>query len=225
MKTIPASLFQFLEELKQNNNREWFTENKKQFKAIEKEVKSFNEEVLSALKTHDDVDSMKMFRIYRDVRFSKNKEPYKTNFGCSFHRVKPKLRGGYYVHLETEASFIAVGFWDPEKDDLLRIRKELEMDASEFKEIISNNNFKSYWGDLVGDELKTAPKGFDKEHPDIALIRKKQYIFTKKFTNNEVLSTDFIKKIGESFVAVRPFFDLMSDVLTTDLNGESLLPE
>lgn len=225
MKTIPASLFEFLEELKQNNNREWFTENKKQFKAIEKEVKSFNEEVLSALKTHDDVDSMKMFRIYRDVRFSKNKEPYKTNFGCSFHRVKPKLRGGYYVHLEPEASFIAVGFWDPEKDDLLRIRKELEMDASEFKEIISNNNFKSYWGDLVGDELKTAPKGFDKEHPDIALIRKKQYIFTKKFTNNEVLSTDFIKKIGESFVAVRPFFDLMSDVLTTDLNGESLLPE
>lgn len=224
MKTLSPSLFEFLEELKKNNNREWFAEHKKEFTTIEKEVKMFNEAVFAGLKMHDEVDVMKMFRIYRDVRFSANKEPYKINFGCSFHRTKPRLRGGYYVHLEPDASFLAVGFWDPEKEDLQRIRKELEMDASELIKIMDNKDFKIIWGDLVGEELKTAPKGFDKDHLHIHLIRKKQYIFTKKFTNNEVLSEDFLTKTGESFKAVRPFFDLMSEILTTDLNGESLLP-
>ncbi|WP_281753000.1 DUF2461 domain-containing protein [Neptunitalea chrysea] len=225
MKTIPEAIFQFLEELNQNNNRDWFTEHKKCFKELEKEVKQFNDEVLTGLRVHDDVDKMKMFRIYRDVRFSKNKAPYKTNFGCSFHRVKPKLRGGYYIHIENNGSFLGAGFWNPEKDDLMRIRKELELDAEEFKEVIATEEIKKYWGELEGEELKTAPKGFDKQHKDISLIRKKQFMFVKKLDNKEVLSPKFQETIEDSFKAIRPFFNLMSEILTTDLNGESMLPD
>lgn len=223
MSTVPPALFTFLAALEQNNNRDWFEANKPEFKSLQKQMKTFNEAVFEDMKTFDDVDSYKMFRIYRDVRFSKNKTPYKNNFGCSFHRVKPALRGGYYVHLQNNASFLATGFWNPEKEDLFRIRKELEFDADELREIVALEEIKTIWGDLEGEELKTAPKGFDKTHPDIDLIRKKQYVFTRKLTNEEVLAADFQQKIGESFQAIRPFFNFMSAVLTTDLNGESVI--
>lgn len=223
-RTTPKAALDFFKKLNKNNNREWFTEHKKEFKAIEAEVKQCYSEVFNNLNKHDSVDKMKMFRIYRDVRFSKDKTPYKTHFGGSFHRKKPELRGGYYLHIQpNNESFIATGFWEPHKDDLFRIRKEFEMDASEMREIMNNKKFKSVWGDLVGDEVKTAPKGFNKEHENIDLIKKKMYIFTKKYTDKEVTSADFLKDVDNSFKAVRPFFDYMSDVLTTDLNGVSLI--
>ncbi|APY12360.1 TIGR02453 family protein [Seonamhaeicola sp. S2-3] len=223
--TLPKSVFTFLTKLEKNNNRDWFNENKTQFKTIQTEVKQFYNEVFENLNAHDDIDKLKIFRIYRDVRFSKNKLPYKTHFGGSFHRTKPKLRGGYYLHIQpNNQSFIATGFWEPAKEDLLRIRKEFEMDDSEIRDILANKKFNSVWGNtFVGDEVKTAPKGFSKEHKAIDLIKKKQYIFTKKYTDKEVLDTDFIKEVNASFIAIRPFFDYMSDVLTTDLNGVSLI--
>ncbi len=221
---IFEDLFSFLNKLEKNNNREWFHAHKQEFKQVEKQTKAFYNLVLDALRTHDDIDKLKLFRIYRDVRFSKNKQPYKTHFGGSFHRRKPELRGGYYLHLApNNQSFIATGFWEPNKADLLRIRKEFEMDDTEIRQIISNKSFKNVWGDLVGDELKTAPRNFDKDHPAIDLIRKKQYIFTKKFTDQEVLSSTFLEEVNTSFKAVRPYFDYMSDVLTTNLNGELLI--
>jgi uncharacterized protein (TIGR02453 family) len=175
------------------------------------------------LKKHDDVDSLKMFRIYRDVRFSKNKEPYKTHFGGVFHRKKPHLRGGYYLHISPGDSFIATGFWDPNKEDLERIRREFEVDDTEIREILADKKFKAVWGELQGDELVSAPKGFDKEHPAIDLIRKKQYIFIKKYSDTEVLSNNFLQEVNDAFKAIRPYFDYMSEVLTTDLNGVSLI--
>ena len=130
--TISKEVFSFFKKLEKNNNRDWFNENKPEFKAIEKDVKEVYSSIFKNLNVHDEIDKLKMFRIYRDVRFSKNKLPYKTHFGGSFHRVKPSLRGGYYLHLEpNNKSFIATGFWEPHKDDLLRIRKEFEMDATE----------------------------------------------------------------------------------------------
>lgn len=222
--TVPKEIFTFFKKLEKNNNREWFTENKAEFKNLEVEVKGFYNSVFESLQKHDDVDKIKIFRIYRDVRFSKDKTPYKTHFGGSFGRAKPRLRGGYYVHLSpNNESFIATGFWEPNKDDLLRIRKELELDADEFRKVIGAKKFKNVWGDLVGDEVKTAPKGFNKEHKNIDLIRKKQFIFTKKFTDKEVTSPDFLKEIDNAFKTIRPYFDYMSDVLTTDLNGVSLI--
>ncbi|KJD36074.1 hypothetical protein PW52_05505 [Tamlana sedimentorum] len=223
--TLSKSVFTFLKALEQNNNRDWFNENKSEFKTIQDEVKQFYNLVLEKLNTHDDIDKLKIFRIYRDVRFSKNKQPYKTHFGGSFHRTKPRLRGGYYLHIQpNNESFIATGFWQPEKEDLLRIRKEFEMDTTEIKDILSNPKFNSIWGSsFEGDELKTAPKGFSKDHQAIDFIKKKQYIFTKKYTDKEVLSPNFLDDVNASFKAIRPFFNYMSDVLTTDLNGVSLI--
>jgi len=223
-ETIPREAFDFFKRLEKNNNRDWFNENKKEFKEIEAEVKQVYNQLFERVNTHDEVDKLKIFRIYRDVRFSKDKTPYKTHFGGSLHRKKPELRGGYYLHIQpNNESFIATGFWEPQKDDLFRIRKEFEMDASEMRAIMGNKKFKSIWGNLVGDEVKTAPKGFNKEHENIDLIKKKMYIFTKKFSDKEVSSEGFLDTVDESFKAIRPFFDYMSDVLTTNLNGESLI--
>lgn len=224
-ETIPKEVFSFFKRLQKNNNRDWFNENKPEFKELEKEVKQFYNQLYNKINTHDEVDKLKLFRIYRDVRFSKNKTPYKTHFGGSFHRKKPALRGGYYLHIQpNNESFIATGFWQPEPKDLMRIRKEFEMDADEMRAILKNKKFNTVWGnEFVGDEVKTAPKGFDKNHSNIDLIKKKQYIFTKKYTDKEVVSSGFMEEVNNSFIAIRPFFDYMSDVLTTDLNGESLI--
>lgn len=221
---FPKTLFVFFKTLEKNNNRDWFNSHKLEFKAIELETKKVYNALFELLKAHDDVDKLKVFRIYRDVRFSKNKLPYKTHFGGSFHRKKPQLRGGYYLHIQpNNESFIATGFWEPNKEDLLRIRKEFEMDTSEIKAIINDKTFKSVWGNFVGDELKTAPRGFDKNHPEIGLIKKKQFIFIKKYTDTEVESDHFIYDVNIAFKTIRPFFDYMSDVLTTNLNGESII--
>ncbi|MFX0557020.1 DUF2461 domain-containing protein [Maribacter sp. CXY002] len=220
---ITKETIEFLNDLKKNNNREWFTGHKNRFTERQKEVKTFMEYILEMMKSHDEIEKLKMFRIYRDIRFSKDKTPYKHNFSGSFSRSGLDRRGGYYVHIEPGGSFIATGFWNPEKDDLLRIRKEWELDTTELKGIIENKGFKEIWGELVGDELKTAPKGFDKDDPNIDLIKKKQFIFIRKFTDTEVLQQYFADTILESFRRIRPYFDLMSSILTTNLNGESLL--
>jgi uncharacterized protein (TIGR02453 family) len=224
MTKFSNDILDFFKQLEKNNNRDWFNEHKKEFKTIESEAKKCYSEVFNLLKSHDEVDQFKMFRIYRDVRFSKNKSPYKTHFGGTFHRKKPELRGGYYLHIApNNESFIAAGFWEPNASDLQRMRKEFEMDATEMRQIISDKTFKSVWGDLVGDELKTAPRDFDKDHPAIDLIKKKQYIFVKKYTDKEVLSDDFLEQVNTSFKVIRPYFDYMSEVLTTNLNGESII--
>lgn len=220
---ITKDIFDFLKELEKNNNKEWFTEHKTQFKTLEAKVKKFYTSVLQSMREHDELEKLKMFRIYRDVRFSKDKTPYKVHFAGSFSRMGNALRGGYYIRLKPSESFIAAGFWEPNKDDLLRIRKEFELDSSEIREILNNPSFKKVWGNLQGEELKTAPKGFDKEDPNIDLIRKKQFIVMKNFSDQDVFSPDFEDTLNKSFKAVRPYFDLMSDILTTNLNGETLL--
>lgn len=220
---ITKDALNFLKKLAKNNNREWFTEQKPTFKKHESEVKSFYEAVLANLNEHDEIERLKMFRIYRDVRFSKDKTPYKAHFAGSFARAGEHRRGGYYLRIKPGESFIATGFWDPNKEDLFRIRKEFEVDASEFREVISNPTFKAIWGELQGDGVKTAPKGFQKEDPNIDLIKKKQFIFVRNFTDQEVLSPNFLKEVSHSFKAIRPYFDLMSAILTTNLNGESLI--
>lgn len=217
-------LLDFFKQLKANNDRDWFNTHKSEYKNLETEAKENFNALFEALKVHDDVDRVKVFRIYRDVRFSKNKTPYKIHFSGSFHRKKPELRGGYYLHIEpNDESFVAVGFWDPSKEDLLRIRKEFEMDDGEIRAIIGDEKLKTIWGDFKGDELKTSPKGFDKEHKAIDLIRKKQFIFSKKYTDAQVVSPKFLGEVNEAFKAVRPYFDYMSDVLNTNINGEPLI--
>jgi uncharacterized protein (TIGR02453 family) len=223
--TITTEIIGFLKDLKANNNREWFTENKARFKDVQESAKSFYHALNDRLNTHDEIEKLKMFRIYRDVRFSKDKTPYQPHFAGSFSRAAAHRRGGYYLRVRPGESFIAVGFWQPEPKDLLRIRKELEQDATEFRSIINDDKFVKIWGSLQGEEVKTAPKGFNKDHPNIDLIRKKGYIFVRNFSDKEVVSSGFLDTVDKSFRAIRPYFDYMSEVLTTNLNGESLLDQ
>lgn len=225
MQTVSEEVFRFLEELKKNNNRDWFNEHKTRFKELESQMKDFYAEVEKLLMQHDDIERTKPFRIYRDVRFSKDKTPYKNHFSTVFLRRKPALRGNYYLHIEPGASELAVGFWQPVKEDLYRVRKEWEMDAEEIRAILNDKNLKKYWGVLQGEQLKTSPSGFDKEHLDIDLINYKQWYFVHSFTDEEVVSKDFAVKVDECCQHIRPFFDYMSAVLTTDLNGVSLLED
>lgn len=214
---------QFLSELTKNNNREWFASQKARFDVLQAENKVFFHQVFSELKKYDDVAELNIFRIYRDVRFSKEKSPYKTNFGAGFSRKKPLLRGGYYIHIEPGKSFVGGGFWAPNNNDLLRIRKEFELDSTEIKKITSDPTFQRFFEELKGEDgVKTAPKGFDKNHPDIDLIKKKQFVVKRPFTNEQVCSPTFQREIIATFLAMRPFFDYMSEVLTSDLNGESI---
>jgi uncharacterized protein (TIGR02453 family) len=211
----------FLKQLKDNNNREWFANQKSEFDSIVQENKVFFNQIYSELQKHDSLKDIHIFRIYKDVRFSKDKSPYKTNFGAGYSRTKPHLRGGYYLQIEPNNSFVGGGFWGPNNEDLLRIRKEFEADTTEIGKITSDNTFVKYFGELKGEDgVKTAPKGFDKNHPAIDLIKKRQFVVMRKFTDEEVLSDDFQQEVTATFLAMRPFFDYMSEVLTTDLNGE-----
>lgn len=220
---ITKNALDFLNKIAKNNTREWFAEHKVEYKNHEANVKGFYGSLMDRLNVHDEIEKLKMFRIYRDVRFSKDKTPYNSHFSGSFSRSSVRLRGGYFLKIKNNESFIATGFWEPNKEDLFRIRKEFELDSTDIRKIINNKTFKSIWGEIVGDEVKFAPKGFDKEDPNIDLIKRKQFIFVKNFTNEEVLSTNFIDVVDDSFKAIRPYFNLMSDILTTNLNGESLL--
>ena len=223
MSSIDKSTLDFLTELKIYNSREWFNEHKAEFQVEQQKAKNFYTALEEQLKSHDEIDKFKLFRIYRDVRFSKDKTPYKPHFAGSFSRATNRLRGGYYLRIRPGESFIAGGFFEPNKEDLLRIRKEFEMDTSEIRAIIANKTFAKYFDKLIGNSLKTAPRGFDKEHPNMDLIRMKQFIVVRNFTDEEVLAPNFFEEISNSYKAMRPYFDYMSDVLTTDLNGESLI--
>ena len=223
MGVIPKDTISFLRDLKLNNNRDWFNENKQRFNSIQSGVKEFANEVNESLKKSDDIEKLKIFRIHRDLRFSKDKTPYKKNIGMAFHRAKPELRGGYYLEISADESFIAVGFWNPNKEDLFRIRKEIEVDGQEFKSVINHKKIKEIWGEIKGQEVKTSPKGFNVDHQHIDLIKKKQFIFIKKLSEEEILDENFQKKLVSYFVSIRPFFDYMSEVLTTNLDGESII--
>ncbi|NNC71115.1 MAG: DUF2461 domain-containing protein, partial [Flavobacteriaceae bacterium] len=158
------------------------------------------------------------------VRFSKDKTPYQPHFAGSFSRQGKHLRGGYYLRIRPGESFLAGGFWEPNKEDLFRIRKEFELDDAEIRKILRDKKYVKYFGGrFEGEELKTAPKGFDKEHPAIDLIRKKGFIAVRNFSDKDILSANFLKEVDDTYKALRPFFDYMSEVLTTDLNGVSLI--
>lgn len=222
---IEKSTFQFLKDLQKNNDRDWFAEHKLTYEKAKKNAKEVFTAIHHKLQNHDEIEKSKMMRIYRDVRFSKDKTPYKAHFANSYSRLGKELRGGYFLRIRPGESFLAGGFWEPSKDDLFRIRKEIEQDSSEIRAILDHAAYKKHFGGTFESfsELKTAPRGFDKEHPDVDLLRKKGFIATKNFTDAEVLSPDFIDKVDESYKALRPFFDLFSDILTTNLNGEKVV--
>ncbi|MCK6690889.1 MAG: DUF2461 domain-containing protein [Thermoanaerobaculia bacterium] len=222
MTILPATL-QFLRDLSENNNRPWFQANKARYEAALENMKQFTHALEQALGETDHLDETTLFRIYRDVRFSADKSPYKNHFGIHFSRATKKRRGGYYLHIEPGASFAGGGFWQPNPQDLKRIRDEFAVDAQPVRQIMADATFQKYFGTIQGEEVKTAPKGYDKDDPAIDLIRKKSFTVQRNFTDAEVLREGFLREVKLTFEAMRPYFDYMSVVLTTDLNGVSLL--
>jgi uncharacterized protein (TIGR02453 family) len=224
---IQQSTLDFLSILKVNNNREWFQANKAVYERAHQNTIAFADSLLEKMRIHDRIETASgkasLFRIYADTRFSKDKAPYKTHFGIRFSRATAQLRGGYYFHLEPGNSFMAGGFFSPNPDDLKRIRADIHFNYEDWNGILTQPAFLETFVELHGDGVKTTPKGFDKDHPAIELLRKKQFILRHHFTDKEVLQSDFVEKLDQTFQELRPFFDYMSEVLTTDANGETML--
>ena len=224
MATLQKSNLSFLNKLKKNNNRDWMTEHKKEYQSNEKILKQFYSSVEASLNITDEISKLKVFRINRDVRFSKNKTPYNVHRSVSFSRAGAHRRGGYYLRIEPGNSAMAGGFFSPEASDLFRIRKEFEIDTTEIREILNHKKFKKAFGGFnQAYQVKTAPRNFRKDDKNIDLIKLKNYFVECKFTDKEVLSEDFEKKLMDHYLLLRPLFNYMSEVLTTDLNGVSIL--
>jgi len=224
MATIQKSTFSFLNKLKKNNDRDWMTDHKKEYQSNEKLLKQFYKSLEARLNITDEISKLKVFRINRDLRFSKDKTPYNVHRSASFSRAGAQKRGGYYLRIEPGKSAMAGGFFSPETPDLLRIRREFEMDATEIRTILNQKDFnKAFQGFNQENKLKTAPRDFNKEDLNIDLIKLKNYFVVHHFTDDEVLSKDFEDQLMHHFLLIRPYFDYMSEVLTTDLNGVSLL--
>ena len=219
---IEPEVFSFFKLLAQNNNRPWFHENKKSYANVRQNIVDFSNDMESRLNLTDSIELGKLFRINRDVRFSKDKSPYKSNISGYFKRLGDERRGSYYFSFQPGNTFIGGGFYGPNKEDTFRIRKEFEMDDT-INTIVDASDFKNYFGELIGEGVATAPRGFDKDHPNIHWIRKKQWYVMRKFTDERVLDASFVDEVHKTYLAVRPFFDYMSEVLTTNLDGESIL--
>ena len=187
----------------------------------------FAQQLYDAMLQHDHLvestGKKALQRIYRDVRFSKDKSPYKNHFGGSFRRATTALRGGYYFHITPGETFIATGFWGPNSEDLKLIRSHIAAEPDRLRDVIQQKGFRDHFEVLKGEQVKTAPKGYAKDHAAIDLLRYKQFLLLKSFTDTEVLSSSFAKKVSDTFSQARPFLDYMSEILTTDLNGISLI--
>ena len=212
--------------LKQHIDRVWFHENKAVFQKELGQIEEFAEALLQDLNIHDLIETVSgkksLYRIYRDTRFSKDKTPYKTHWSGSFKRATKSRRGGYYFHIEQGNSFVAGGFWGPSPQDLKLIRDDIAFDATPLRKILRSTSFVSTFGTLKGEQLKTTPKGFEPNDEAIDLLRYKQFLLIKDFSDKEVLDTGFLQQVGQTFKNMRPFFDYMSEVLTGDQNGLDL---
>jgi uncharacterized protein (TIGR02453 family) len=223
---IEKSTFAFLKKLKGNNDRDWFQKNKHLYLEAHTNVSSFIDQLIHEMNKHDRIQTRSgkesLYRIYNDVRFSEDKTPYNPRFAGNLKRHKPELRGGYYYWIKPGESRVGCGFTYPNPEDLKRIREDITENYKEWRKVLSGKKLISTFGEMQGDKVKTAPKGFDKEHPAIDLLRYKQFWFEHPFTDKEVLSSDFIIRVNNTFKTIRPFFDYMSEMLTTNSNGESI---
>ena len=214
----------FLEKLRENNHKDWMQDHKKEYLASEVSLKELYKKILSGLGVTDEIEKQKIFRINRDVRFSNNKTPYNSHRSVSWSRAGASRRGSYYLRIEPGKCAIGGGFFGPEPQDLLRIRKEFEMDSEPIRAILDQKQFKKFYKDFNQEyKVKTAPKGFNTLDPNIDLIRLKSFFVVHEFTDSQVQLPNFAATVVKGFELLRPYFDYMSDVLTTDLNGESIL--
>ncbi|HRU61613.1 MAG TPA: DUF2461 domain-containing protein [Bacteroidia bacterium] len=220
MTTIQPKTFAFLKALKKNNNRDWFNEHKSEYENAKDNVLGFIQELVVAFSTFD--SSLRgleakdcLFRIYRDTRFSKDKTPYKTNLGASINAGGKKSMGpGYYVHLEPGGSFIAGGIWMPPADEVKKIRQEIDYNGKDLKKVLTKPSFKKAFGGLSREHaLKTAPKGYPKDHPDIELLKLNSFIVWKNVSDKDILGPKSIKTLTTLGKEMKPLMDFLKTAL------------
>lgn len=200
----------FIKEVAENNNREWFALNKPRYEEAKADVINLVAVLIPELAKIDpvlpaDADPKKhLMRIYRDVRFGKNKDPYKNNFGIWFSTKKGSNEPGYYLHIQPGNSFIAGGYWMPEAPHLKLIRQEIDYNIEEFKSLISNKNFKDQFELGKGNSLKNAPKGYDPADPNIEYLKLKSFEASMKLEDKDFFKPELVNKLISSFQVVQP---------------------
>ena len=224
---IKKDSLDFLTELSKNNNRDWFNNRKDRYIEAHDNIIDFADALLDEMNKHDYIETLSgkksVYRIYKDVRFAKDKTPYNTHWSASFKRATKKLRGGYYFRIEPGNSGLVAGFWGPGADDMKRIRQDIDANYPAWKNLLADKTLVATFGSLYGEQLGSAPRGYSKDHPAIDLLRYKQFMLRYLFSDEEVLSPDFLFRMNDVFKKMRPFLDFMSEVLTTDANGVDLV--
>ncbi len=222
---ITKEALQFINDLIANNNTDWMHDNKKRYESYKKDYHNFIASVLAEMKPLDKtLESLEIknctFRINRDIRFSKDKSPYKNNMGIWMSQNKNRKNSpGYYIHYEKGNCFIAGGCWCPEPNELKKIRKEIEFFHDDLEKIINEKGFKNEFENLSREEnnvLKNAPKGFDPEHPAIEFLKLKSFTASHKIDENLFTQPDFSEKIAQKLIKLKPMNDFLSRALETE---------
>jgi uncharacterized protein (TIGR02453 family) len=222
---LSKDTLQFLDDLKANNNRDWFLENKKRYEIFKNDYLQTANDLLDALKPLD--PSLEMlegkkctFRINRDIRFSKDKTPYKTHLSFWFSSgAKGQNRSGYYIHLEKGASFIAGGLYCPEAGYLKKIRKEIAFFYDDLEAILDEKDFKREFTDFAREEkntLKNPPRGYIKEHPAIDLLKLKSFESAQKIEITAATKKDFVAVMSQKLIVLKPLNDFLNRALTSE---------
>ncbi len=213
-------ILKFLQSLARNNNRDWFEKNKPTYLRAKGEFELFLVSFLAELAKFDtsvrSLDPRKLaFRIYRDVRFSKDKRPYKTNMGAGISPAGKLVQDpGYYIHIEPGKSFIAGGMYMPDPSNLAKIRQEIDYNATKLNKILKAASFQKLYPSLDDfDKLKTAPKGYPKDHPQIELLKHKSFIVSHSFSDRDVKSKAFVKQVAASARVLKPLNDFLKEAI------------
>lgn len=213
-------ILKFLKDIAKNNNREWFEKNKPRYLEAKLSFEDFLEALHKEFLKFDEglagLNPRKLgFRIYRDVRFSKDKRPYKTNMGAGFSPGgKMMQEPGYYIHIEPGKSFIAGGMYMPTPENLAKIRQEIDYNSKAFLKILNDKTFKKFFEGLDDfDKLKTMPKGYPKDHPQIELLKHKSFIVSHSFSDKEVSDKKFIASIGAAARNIKKLNDFLSQAI------------
>ena len=214
-------ILKFLQTLAKNNNRDWFERNKSQYLRAKEEFDEFlirlHEELIQLDEGLSGLNPKKLaFRIYRDVRFSKDKRPYKINMGAGFSPGGKMIQEpGYYIHIEPgNKSILAGGLYMPDADNLTQIRQEIDYNAEKLLKILNAPKFKKTFpalGDF--DKLKTAPKGYSKDHPQLELLKHRSFIVSHPFSDREVKDKKFLKLVTETAKTVKPLNDFLKEAI------------
>ena len=222
---ITKEAIQFLEDLVANNNTDWMHANKKRYDIYKKDYHHFIASLLAEMKPLDkSLEPLEVknctFRINRDIRFSKDKSPYKTNMGAWFSQNKfRKNSPGYYVHFEKGNSFIAGGVWCPEPEELKKIRKEIAFFHEDLDKIVNDKNFKSEFKEMTREEnnvLKKAPKDYDPNHPAIEFLKLKSFTASQRIDDSLFSDKDFSKKVAQKLMVLKPLNDFLNRALETE---------